>query len=68
MTWCVWYDSNKKYLVEAETSDEALRKGREIDPRACATQVYLPEFKEFYHGIVTPSKKFKIPLDFFLRW
>lgn len=52
MTWCVWYDADRKFLVEADTSDEALKKGRKIDPKACCTQVYNSELAEFYHGIV----------------
>lgn len=48
MTWCVWYDFDNKLLVEAETSDEALQKGREIDPRVYATQVYIPELSQYY--------------------
>lgn len=50
MTWCVWYDPNRKYLVEADSSDEALTKGQEIDPRVNATQVYDPSLAEFYWG------------------
>ena len=52
MVWCVWCDANEKYLVEADTSDEALLKGRKIDPKIYVTQVYLPEFKGAYFGVV----------------
>lgn len=57
MLWCVWYDANCKYLVEASSSDEALQKGREIDPRAYATQVYLPELSSHYYGVVKNNRE-----------
>lgn len=38
MHWTVWYDTNHKHLVEAGSFDEAIAKGREIDPRICLAQ------------------------------
>lgn len=48
MLWYVFGTTDKAYIVEADTSDEALQKGRRIDPSVCATQVYKPEFTQCY--------------------
>ena len=60
MLWYVFGTTDKAYIVEADTSDEALQKGRHIDPSVCATQVYKPEFTQCYtHHIIE-----KIPKNF----
>lgn len=62
MLWYVFGATSKEgihnaHLVEAETSDEALKKGQELDPAVCATQVYKPEFAQFYPGLKNIFRK-----------
>lgn len=42
MYWLVWSNPNKRYLIAADSFDEALAKGREIDPKVSIAQMHNP--------------------------